>query len=449
MLRAMAARARISTVLVTTAAALALAMGCGGGSDKEGDKDKAKAEGGAKDGEAGPKTPEQIAAAYPVGSTEGCDAKALEVAAKALKDVPVASRAKAAGAAITAACGGALGDEQTKFLRLIEQNLRPFSEELVTKLDAVAADICPSLAKLRTDKAKAAPLDAAQAIFEGCELAKYGVLGKDDVTAVYGADPRAHSFFPWLAERGVSGPVAADVVRGLLMYEAYTGGVVGLGTDGPLPTVAKAGPIPVCPMVLVSTRSLDLGMLKLVLVGPDKELDPSAVRGHLVGPLYDKLEPLRPAEGDDTPVCIAAADSIPFSTLTHVMYTAGRSGFRHFALVAGTEERPHAVGAIPVDPPSFARPGQEAPFGPGMRLSPDAISMELASEGYEKKYEAVGTGLDYDALAQKLGRMKLEVPDATIATFEVDDAVPASVLAKVTAVASEAGFKPVLKTMGL
>ncbi|MEM7152372.1 MAG: hypothetical protein AAF799_05985 [Myxococcota bacterium] len=440
----MAARVWISTAFVTTAAALALAMGCGSSSDKGGDKDE-KAEGGAKGEKAGPKTPDQIAAAYPVGSTAGCDAKALEAATGTLKDVPADGLAKAAGAAITAACGEALSDEQKRFLRLVEQNLRPFTDGVEKETDAIAAEACPSLAKLRADNAKVAPLDAAQAIFDGCGFAEYGVLSKDDVTAYYGADPWANSFFPWLAERGVAGPVAASVVRGLLTFQTHTAGAASMGSEGRLPTVAKAGAIPVCPIVRVSTRSIDLDWKKLVMIGPEKEIDPSALRGHLVGPLYKELEPLRPADGDETPLCIAADATMPFSTVVDLMYTGARLNFRHFAWVVATEDKPHGFGAVPADPPSFARPGQEAPFGPGLRLSTSAISMELASEGYEKKYEAIGTGLDYDALAKKLGRMKLEVPDASIVTIRADGEVPVSVLAKTLAVGAEAGFQPVVE----
>ncbi len=430
---------------------LGLLLPACGSSDSSSDKGAASADPDAKaiekDEPAEP-TLDEVAAAHPVGKTDGCDAAALEAAAKTLHEQPAKAQAKLAATAITEACGGALDDAQKAWFKHLDRSERPFIPDLIAKIDTLATQSCPSLVDVRKKFGASAPDELAVATFNACGYEEHGVVEADRVTAFSGADPVAHSFFEWLTERGAPGLTAAQLVRGLLTFETHYGNPAVLGADGSLGKAKAVDPIPSCPIVRVSPRSIDLEHEKLVMVG-EGMIDPSAVRGHLVGVLYDRLSshPLK-AEEDST-LCLAIDPSLTFEVVIDVMYTAGRTGYRHYGFIVESEDPARPFGSLGVDPPFFPRigePAKDAPFGPGVRVTPEGFSMELASEGFgPKRYEAIGSGLDYAALGTKLGEIHEEVPDATIVTFAVDEKLPVAALLKTLEAGIGAKFRPTIE----
>jgi len=92
--------------------------------------------------------------------------------------------------------------------------------------------------------------------------------------------------------------------------------------------------------VYIAQRSITFGSKKIVQIDENGDIEAGAVQNHLIGPLYDAM-----AEEADKAKQMAAStngewagrvilvgdQSLKFSTLVDVMYTAGRAEFREYA----------------------------------------------------------------------------------------------------------------------
>lgn len=92
--------------------------------------------------------------------------------------------------------------------------------------------------------------------------------------------------------------------------------------------------------VYVSMRDITFGEKKVVQLSEDGEIDPAAVKNHLIGPLYDvmaeeadKGKQMAEARGTEWPgrIILIGDQKLKFSTLVDVMYTAGRAEYREYA----------------------------------------------------------------------------------------------------------------------
>jgi biopolymer transport protein ExbD len=92
--------------------------------------------------------------------------------------------------------------------------------------------------------------------------------------------------------------------------------------------------------VYVSMRDITFGDKKVVQLTEDGEIDPAAVKNHLIGPLYDVMaeeadKAKQMAEARSTEwagrVILIGDQQLKFSTLVDVMYTAGRAEYREYA----------------------------------------------------------------------------------------------------------------------
>ena len=92
--------------------------------------------------------------------------------------------------------------------------------------------------------------------------------------------------------------------------------------------------------VYVSTRAITFNNKKIVQLDDAGEVDPAALQGHLIGPLFDamaeeadKAKQMAAAQGSEwSGVVILVGDqNLKFSTIVNVMYTAGRAEYREYA----------------------------------------------------------------------------------------------------------------------
>lgn len=92
--------------------------------------------------------------------------------------------------------------------------------------------------------------------------------------------------------------------------------------------------------VYISPRDITFGDKKVVQLNDEGDIDQAAVKGHLIGPLYDvmaeeadKAKQMAEARGTEWPgrVIMVGDERLKFSTLVDVMYTAGRAEFREYA----------------------------------------------------------------------------------------------------------------------
>lgn len=135
-----------------------------------------------------------------------------------------------------------------------------------------------------------------------------------------------------------------DVVSIIVVYLLKTYGsdpVVIMPTAGQkIPMSNADAPIQEGVAVYVSTRAITFNNKKIVQLDDAGEVDPAALQGHLIGPLFDamaeeadKAKQMAAAQGSEwSGVVILVGDqNLKFSTIVNVMYTAGRAEYREYA----------------------------------------------------------------------------------------------------------------------
>lgn len=92
--------------------------------------------------------------------------------------------------------------------------------------------------------------------------------------------------------------------------------------------------------VYIAQRSITFGSKKIVQIDENGDIEQGAVQNHLIGPLYDamaeeadKAKQMSASQGTEWSgrVILVGDQSLKFSTLVDVMYTAGRAEFREYA----------------------------------------------------------------------------------------------------------------------
>lgn len=92
--------------------------------------------------------------------------------------------------------------------------------------------------------------------------------------------------------------------------------------------------------VYLSQRAITAFDKKIVQMDEAGEIDPAALQGHLIGPLYDLLaeeadkgKQMAEAKGEEWPgrIILVGDQNLKFSVLVDVMYTAGRAEYREYA----------------------------------------------------------------------------------------------------------------------
>ncbi|MBX7081425.1 MAG: biopolymer transporter ExbD [Nannocystaceae bacterium] len=92
--------------------------------------------------------------------------------------------------------------------------------------------------------------------------------------------------------------------------------------------------------IYVTQRAITFMDRRVVQMDENGEVDPAALQGHLIGPLYDLLaeeadRAKKMAEGKgeewEGRIILVGDQNLKFSVLVDVMYTAGRAEFREYA----------------------------------------------------------------------------------------------------------------------
>jgi len=92
--------------------------------------------------------------------------------------------------------------------------------------------------------------------------------------------------------------------------------------------------------IYVTARGISTQEKKIVQIDESGEIDPAALQGHLIGPLYDilaeeadKAKQMAESKKEEWAgrIILVGDQSLRFSVLVDVMYTAGRAEFREYA----------------------------------------------------------------------------------------------------------------------
>jgi hypothetical protein len=93
--------------------------------------------------------------------------------------------------------------------------------------------------------------------------------------------------------------------------------------------------------VYISKRAITFGDKKVVQLDENGDVDPAALQGHLIGPLYDlmaeeadKSKAMSASKGEEEwggRIILVGDQNLKFKTLVDVMYTAGKAEYREYA----------------------------------------------------------------------------------------------------------------------
>lgn len=92
--------------------------------------------------------------------------------------------------------------------------------------------------------------------------------------------------------------------------------------------------------IYVTQRAITFMDRRVVQMDENGEVDPAALQGHLIGPLYDLLaeeadrsKKMSEGKGEEWEgrIILVGDQNLKFSVLVDVMYTAGRAEFREYA----------------------------------------------------------------------------------------------------------------------
>jgi hypothetical protein len=136
-----------------------------------------------------------------------------------------------------------------------------------------------------------------------------------------------------------------DIVSIIVCYLLKTYGsdpVVIMPTAGQkIPMSAADAPIQDGVPVYVSKRAITFGNQTIVQLDEAGDVDPGALQGHLIGPLYDLMaeeadKSKQMSASKNEPewigrVILVGDEAMKFSTLVQLMYTAGKAEFREYS----------------------------------------------------------------------------------------------------------------------
>jgi biopolymer transport protein ExbD len=135
-----------------------------------------------------------------------------------------------------------------------------------------------------------------------------------------------------------------DIVSIIVVYLLKTYGsdpvVITPAAGQKIPMSMADSPIQDGAPVYISPRDITFGEKKVVQLNDEGDVDPAAVKNHLIGPLFDvmaeeadKGKQMSETRGTEWPgrVILVGDEKLKFSTLVDVMYTAGRAEYREYA----------------------------------------------------------------------------------------------------------------------
>ena len=135
-----------------------------------------------------------------------------------------------------------------------------------------------------------------------------------------------------------------DVISIIVVYLLKTYGsdpvIIQPSSGQKVPMSGMDAPIQDGIPVYISPRDISFGDKKVVQLTEEGEVDPAAVKQHLIGPLYDlmaeeadKAKQRSEALGAEWEgrLILVGDQTLRFSTLVDILYTAGRAEYREYA----------------------------------------------------------------------------------------------------------------------
>ncbi len=217
--------------------------------------------------------------------------------------------------------------------------------------------ICPGAAVVKKQLASQ-PGDERQGfLYDKCDFKRFGLVERDTWLRGDPSSPVPFIAYDWFIQQGIAEADAKALATAMLLRDRRRWGIDGQK----LPTVAHAlAPIPKGTIVYVTTDHITVNDKKTVMI-KDGKVDPAALQGHLIGPLFDVLaeeadKDKQMAEATSTDwvgtIVLVADASIEQNMLIDVMYSAGRAEFSRYAMVGQTA--PYEYGALITEPPKYS-----------------------------------------------------------------------------------------------
>lgn len=277
---------------------------------------------------------------------------------------------------------------------------------------------------------KARGKDRPGLIYDQCKLSRFDLMDRESFVRGGVASMAPWHAYEWLLEQGVAPGDAKPIALGL-----YDAGKERWAKPGQtLPKVEGALPsVPSGPRIFVTNESLMFDERTLAAVDGDGNLEPAAVKNHLVGALFDLIAEeadkakamAGPGEWEARAV-LAFDEGTSFATMVNVMYTIGRAEYQRYAILARGDH--DEVGALAIEPPRFDFPGVGA-AEPGPRLKvfileDDGFRVMVASQDSSTMIPRKDGALDFAALADAARAHRAE-HGAALAVVSGENTIPA------------------------
>lgn len=303
-------------------------------------------------------------------------------------------------------------------------------------------EICPTATAVKKQLVASPGSARVGILYDLCDFQRFGLMDRE--SWISGRPSSITPFFAyhWFTEQGIADVDAKALATAMLLRDRAAWAIEGQT----LPTTTQAlRAVPDGITVHVTQTSITVGGQQLVSI-LDGSIDPSALQGHLIGPLFDVLaeeadtrkQMLAKTGGEawqGTAVVVADAD-VQQSTLIDILYTAGRAEFRRYAFVA--QSAPFESGAVLVAPPKYRTtptPTAEKPRAVVVHIVEDGFNVGPATpEGSGAKIPLRReSGHDFAALTAAVQTYKKANPTATVARVDAHDATRFAVLVQTLA----------------
>lgn len=311
-----------------------------------------------------------------------------------------------------------------------------------TQAHEALTEICPTATAVKKQLLASPGAARDGVLYDLCDFQRFGLMDKESWLSGRPSSTTPFFAYHWFTEQGIADADAKALATAMLLRDRAAWALDGQT----LPTTTQAlRAVPDGVTVHVTQTSITVGGQQLVSM-LDGSIDPSALQGHLIGPLFDvlaeeadKRKQMAEKTGGEawlgTAVVVADAD-VPQRTLIDILYTAGRAEFRRYALVA--ESAPFESGAVLVAPPKFRakpQPAAEKAREVVVHIVEDGFSVGPAtSEGPSAKIPlSRGSGHDFAALTSAVQAHKKANPTATVARVDAHDATRFAVLVQTLA----------------
>lgn len=297
---------------------------------------------------------------------------------------------------------------------------------------AALTEICPDAVAIKKQLLNEPGALRSGILYERCDFQRFGLIEKEAWLRGTLYSPLPFFAYDWLVRQGLAEEHAKTIATVMIWDDRKSWGL----KDQELPRAPYLlAKIPDALPLHLTQNAVLRGGARLTTIS-DGAIEPAALQGHLIGPVFDdlaeeaeKAKHLKPDEpAPPTLVVIADAD-FQQGALIDVLRTAARAGYGRVAFVG--QSAPFEYGAVLAEFPTFnAGSGPDAAAELVVRITHEGVRVAASTPGAARVLIPRGadTQHDFAALTAAAQAHRKTHPSATIARVSADDATEFSTL---------------------